>query len=64
MALKDGYGCTHGIFKFLVVGLDVRRMNEVCYLIVLYIDQGLSIQNCCRPVYIDQIAGSWLTHGQ
>ena len=27
----------YGVFKFLVVGLDVRSMNEVCNLTALYI---------------------------
>ena len=35
--LKDGHGCMYGVFKFLVVRLDVRSMNEVCNLTALYI---------------------------
>ena len=37
MALKISMDVHNGVFKFLVVGLDVRRMNEVCNFIALYI---------------------------
>ena len=37
MALKMGMDVHYGVFKFLVVGLDVRRMNEVCNFIAIYI---------------------------
>ena len=38
MALTTGMDIhNYGVFKFLVVGLDVRRMNEVCNFIELYL---------------------------
>ena len=37
LAFKDGYGCTYGVFKLLVVRLDVKSLNEVFNLTALYI---------------------------
>ena len=37
MGFKMSIGCTYGVFKFLVVGLDVRSMNKVHNLTALYI---------------------------
>ena len=33
----------YGVFKFLIVGMDVRSMNEVCNLTALYILDDISV---------------------
>ena len=33
--VPESFGCMYGVFKFLVVGMDVRSMNEVCNLTAL-----------------------------
>ena len=54
--LRDGYGCTYSVFKFLVVKLDVRSMNEVTLLHYIYFIFLLSYYNHKNSAKCDDIS--------